>query len=129
VGRGEERHFTTYHRVLNHATWSPLLLSRLLLMRFVTTFQAQERPVLVVMDGALERRWGRKIALKGRFHDAVRSQAGHVVTTQGVHWLSVMLLVTVPWCARPGAVPFLSVPTRCPATSLKRGRRQRTMPV
>lgn len=128
VGRGEERHFTTYHRVLNHATWSPLLLSRLLLILLVTTFQAPDRPVLLVMDGTLERRWGRKIAIKGRFHDAVRSQAGHVVTTEGVHWLSVMLLVTVPWCARPWALPFLTVPTLCPATSLKRGRRHRTMP-
>jgi hypothetical protein len=23
MGRGEERHFTTYHRVLNRAVWSP----------------------------------------------------------------------------------------------------------
>jgi hypothetical protein len=27
-----------------------------------------------------QRRWGRRIAYKGRFHDAVRSQTGHVVT-------------------------------------------------
>jgi hypothetical protein len=128
VGRGDERHFTTYHRVLNHAIWSPLRLSRLLLTLLVATFQAKDRPVLLVMDGTLERRWGRKIALKGRFHDAVRSQPGHVVTTEGVHWLSVMLLVTLPWCARPWALPFLTVPTRCPATSLKLGRRHRTMP-
>jgi hypothetical protein len=26
VGRGEERHFTTYHRVLNRAVWSPFSL-------------------------------------------------------------------------------------------------------
>lgn len=31
VGLGEERHFTTYHRVLNRAVWSPLRLSRILL--------------------------------------------------------------------------------------------------
>jgi len=26
VGRGEERHFTSYHRVLNRAVWSPFSL-------------------------------------------------------------------------------------------------------
>jgi hypothetical protein len=87
-GRGEERHFTTDHRVLNHATWSPLLLSHLLLTRLASTFQAHDRPVRCVLDGTVERRWGRTIALKGRFHDAVRSQPGQVVTTEGVQWLA-----------------------------------------
>ncbi len=128
VGRGRERHFTTYHRILNHAVWSPLQLSRLLLTLLLTTFQAKGTPVLLLIDGTLERRWGRKIAIKGRFHDAVRSQSGHVVTTEGIHWLSVMLLVTLPWCARPWALPFLTVPTMCPSTSLKLQRRHRTMP-
>lgn len=31
VGLGGERHFTTYHRVLNRTVWSPLRLSRILL--------------------------------------------------------------------------------------------------
>jgi len=31
VGLAEERHFTTDHRLLNRAVWSPLTLSRLLL--------------------------------------------------------------------------------------------------
>ena len=26
MGRGDERHFTTYHRVLNRAVWSPFAL-------------------------------------------------------------------------------------------------------
>ena len=32
VGLRDERHFTTYHRVLNRAQWSPLRLSRTLLI-------------------------------------------------------------------------------------------------
>ena len=31
MGRDDERHFTTYHRVLNRAVWSPFHLSRILL--------------------------------------------------------------------------------------------------
>jgi hypothetical protein len=30
TGRDDERQFTTYHRVLNRAAWSPLALSRIL---------------------------------------------------------------------------------------------------
>ncbi|CAM3749099.1 transposase [Polaromonas hydrogenivorans] len=31
MGLGQERHFQTYHRVLNRATWSSLAVSRILL--------------------------------------------------------------------------------------------------
>jgi len=80
MGRGEERHFTTYHRVLNRAVWSPFHLSRILLGLLVMAFLAPDAPLILLIDGTLERRWGRRIASKGRLHDAVRSQSGHVVT-------------------------------------------------
>ena len=111
MGRGDERHFTTYHRVLNRAVWSPLHLSRMLLGLLVMVFLAPDAPLVLLIDGTLERRWGRRIAYKGRFHDAVRSQTGHVVTSEGIHWLSLMLLVSVPWCRRQWALPVISVPT------------------
>ncbi len=78
VGLGGERHFTTYHRVLNRTIWSPLRLSRILLHLLVTAFLAPDAPLVLLIDGTLERRWGPKIALKGRYHDAVRSTSGHV---------------------------------------------------
>jgi len=65
---------------------------------------------------------------KRRFHEAVRSQQGHVVTSEGIHGLCLAMLVPVPWSGRPWAVPFLTVPTRTPATSAKLGRRHRTTP-
>src|SRR5215470_1842459 len=80
MGRGDERHFTTYHRVLNRAVWSPFELSRILLRLLVMVFLSADAPLILLIDGTLERRWGRRIAYKGRFHDAVRSQRGHVVT-------------------------------------------------
>lgn len=126
MGRGDERHFTTFHRVLNRAVWSPLRLSRILLGLLVMAFLALDAPLILLIDGTLERRWGRRIAYKGRFHDAVRSQTGHVVTSEGIHWVCLMLLVPVPWCQRPWALPILSVPTLTPATSAKLGKRHRT---
>jgi hypothetical protein len=40
MGRGNERHFTTYHRILNRAVWSPVHLSRILLGLLVMVFLA-----------------------------------------------------------------------------------------
>jgi hypothetical protein len=82
----------------------------------------------MLVDTTLVRRTGRRIVWKGRFHDAVRSQPGHVVTTEGIHWLCLAVLVPVPWSRRPWALPFLSIPTLTPATSAKLGRRHRTTP-
>jgi hypothetical protein len=128
VGLSEERHFTTYHRVLNRAAWSPLMLSRILLGLLVSTFLAPDAPLILLIDGTLERRWGPKIALKGRYHDAVRSTKGHPVTTEGIHWLCLMVLVPSPWSAREWALPFLAIPTRSPALSRALGRSHRTVP-
>ena len=128
VGLGDERRFTTYHRVLNRAVWSALVLSRLLLDLLVRTFLAPDAPLELVVDGTLERRRGRKVAWKGRFHDAARSQSGHVVTSDGIHWVCVMLLVPVPWCRRRWALPFLAIPTFSPTISAKLGKPHRTAP-
>src|SRR5919201_2231309 len=76
VGLRDERHFTSYHRVLNRAIWSPLRRSRLLLEVIVSTLLPPHAPVILLIDGTLVRRTGRRIAWKGRFHDAVRSQKG-----------------------------------------------------
>jgi DDE superfamily endonuclease len=128
VGLGEERRFTTYHRVLNRGVWSALVLSRLLLDLLVRTFLASDAPLELVVDGTLVRRRGRKVAWKGRFHDATRSQSGHVVTSDGIHWVCVMLLVPVPWSRRRWALPFLAIPTFTPAISARLGKPHRTAP-
>jgi hypothetical protein len=127
VGVAEERHCTTYHRVLNRAVWSPLVLSRLLLGLLVLTFLAPGLPLLLVIDETLERRRGKKIVYKGRFRDAVRSRGPHVVTSEGIHWLCMTLLVPVPWSRRLWACPFLTVPALAPATSAKLGKRHRPL--
>src|SRR5687767_12857951 len=92
MGLGGERRFTTSHRVLNRGVWSALVLSRVLLGLLVRTFLAPDAPLELVVDGTLERRRGRKVAWKGRFHDATRSQSGHVVPNDGIHWVCVLTL-------------------------------------
>ena len=128
VGLRDDRHFTTYHRVLNRAQWSPLRLSRTLLALIVRTLLAADTPIILLVDSTLVRRTGRRLVWKGRFHDAVRSQQRHIATSEGIHWLCLAVLVPVPWSHRPWALPFLSIPTLAPATSAKLGRRHRTTP-
>jgi len=127
-GLNDEGHFTTDHRVLNRAVWSPLALSQILLGLIVAAFVGADAPLLLVIDDTLERRYGRRVAYKARYHDPVRSASGHVVTTSGVRWLCVCALVRVPWCRRPWALPFLTVPCPTPAVSARLGKRQRTVP-
>src|SRR5436305_11734941 len=61
VGLAHHPNFTTYHRVLNRARWSPLVLSRLLLGLLVSTLLPAGAPLVLLVDETLERRRGAKI--------------------------------------------------------------------
>lgn len=126
LGLAGERRFTTYHRVLNRAEWSALATSRILLALLCRYFLAPEEALVLLVDDTLERRQGRKIAWKGRFRDPVRSTASKQVTAAGRRWGCLMLLVPVPWSARPWALPLLTAPALAPATSATLGKRHRT---
>ena len=52
---------------------------------------------------------GPKISARGIYRDPVRSSKGHFVKASGLRWLSVMLLVRVPWADRIMALPFLTL--------------------
>ncbi len=108
MGLGQARHFTNYHRVLNRNTWSAHALSRRLLIRLVDAFVPDGEPVVIGPDDTIERRWGTKIKKRGIYRDPVRSSHGHFVKASGLRWLSLMLLVPVPWAGRVWALPFLT---------------------
>ncbi len=100
--------FQSYHRVLNRAVWSSLAVSRVLLGLLVATF-VPTGPVILGIDETLERRWGKKIAAKGVYRDAVRSSKEFFVKCSGLRWVCLMLLVPIPWANRVWALPFLTV--------------------
>lgn len=108
VGLSGERRFETYHRVLNRAVWSSWALSQVLLRWLVKTFAATG-PILIGIDDTIERRRGAKIKAKGIYRDPVRSSHSHFVKASGLRWLSLMLLVPIPWAQRVWALPFLTV--------------------
>jgi len=108
MGMSDEEHFQNYHRVLNRAVWSSLAVSRVLLGLLVGAFTSGE-PIVVAIDDTIERRRGAKIKAKGIYRDPVRSSQGHFVKASGLRWLSLMLLVPIPWAKRVWALPFLTV--------------------
>lgn len=126
VGLGNEPQFQNYHRVLNRASWSGLHASRLLLTLLLLTFVPGNEPLLLAADETLERRRGRKISAKGFFRDPVLSSEKKHVVSSGVRWVSLMLLVPVPWSRRVWALPLLTMPALHPDTSVAQGKRHKT---
>jgi hypothetical protein len=107
MGLSQERHFQNFHRVLNRAVWSNLALSACLLPVLLATF-LPHGPVVLGIDETIERRRGARIRAKGIYRDPVRSSKSHFVKASGLRWISLMLLVRIPWAARVWALPFLT---------------------
>src|ERR671917_1835694 len=122
AGLGHAPGFANFHRVLSEARWSGLALAERLLALLVAAF-APDGPVVLALDDTLERRWGRRIRARGIYRDPVRSSHGHFVKASGLRWLSLMLVVPIPWARRPWALPFLTV--LAPSERDARGRRRR----
>lgn len=127
MGLSEEKQFGKFHRVLSRAVWSSLALSRILLGLLVTLLLSADSPLPLVIDETLERRQGAKIRAKGVFRDAVRSSKEHVVTSFGLRWISMALLVKLPWAKRPWALPFLTVLAPSERANEKLHRRHKTV--
>jgi len=108
MGLSGEKRFQNYHRVLNRAVWSSLEASHILLDLLIRAF-AMRGPVVLGLDDTIERRRGAKIKAKGIYRDPVRSSHNHFVKASGLRWLSLMLLVPIPWAKRVWALPFLTV--------------------
>lgn len=126
MGLSEEKQFQNYHRVLNRAKWSGLVVSRILLGLLVATFVGLGGPLILGADETLERRQGEKIKAKGVFRDNARSSHQYPVYSFGLRWLSMMLLVSVPWSARVWALPFLTVLAPSERSNVANGKRHKT---
>ena len=108
MGLSDDTGFARYHHVLNRAVWSPLKLSRVLLLLLVQHLDQGDSPLVFGIDETLERRRGKQIKAKGIYRDAVRSSGSHFVKASGLRWISLMLLTTIPWARRTWALPVLT---------------------
>lgn len=96
VGLDNRPDFSKYHHVFNRDAWSPLRLARILL---ITAVQCLARPgarLTFAIDETLERRWGRRIRIRGHYRDTLASSRDTSVSTSGIRWIVLALIVTPP---------------------------------
>jgi len=125
MGLASIPNFSKYHRVLSRAKWNGLTLSKILFGLLVKLLP-ESWPILIAVDETLERRRGKKIKAKGVYRDAVRSSQTNVVTSFGLKWECMMLIIPLPWCKRPWALPFLTVLAPSKKSNEKASRRHKT---
>jgi DDE superfamily endonuclease len=115
-GNAQATNWSLFHQVLNRASWSPLALSRHLLLLIVETFVPAGACVDLVIDETLERRWGSQISKRGHYRDSALSSRERSVSSPGLRWIVMAVVVTLPWTKQKWALPFLCVltTTRCP---------------
>ena len=126
MGLKDDPQYQNYHRVLNRAKWCGLTASRILLGLLVQAFVLLNRPIIIGVDETLERRKGDQLKQKGVFRDAVRSSQKYLVHSFGLRWISMMLIVSVPWSSRTWALPFLTINAPSEATNKANSKRHKT---
>ena len=127
MGLGQCAAFSTYHRVLNRAVWSSLRASRILLGLLVATC-APTGPLVIGIDATLERRRGPQMTAAGIYRDPVRSSRSHFVKARALRWVSLMLLVPIPWAGRTWALPVLTARAPSERYDEEHGQRHKAVP-
>jgi len=125
MGVSKEKRFEKYHRVFNRAKWNSMMGTKILLGLLVQLLPSAF-PILIIVDDTIERRKGRKIKAKGCYRDACRSTEKVVVKCFGLKWICLMLIVPLPWCQRPWALPFMTLLAPSKKCDEARGRKHKT---
>lgn len=126
-GNAQAGDWSRFHHVLNRARWSPLAVSRQLLLLIVETFVPAGACVDLVIDETLERRWGSEISKRGHYRDSALSSKKRSVSSPGLRWIVMAVVVTLPWTTQRWALPFLCVLTTTPEVSEQLGKRHKTI--
>ena len=126
-GNDQATNWSSFHQVLNRARWSPLAVSRQLLVLIVETFVPAGASVDLVIDETLERRWGSKISKRGHYRDSALSSRERSVSSPGLRWIVMAVVVTLPWTKQRWALPFLCVLATTPEVSERLGKRHKTV--
>ena len=102
------KHWSVYENVFRRARLKLLVLGRLL-FRLALTLVPPEAVILLVVDESLVRRYGPFVPGVGMHRDSVRSSRGRHQVTPGHKWVTLGVVVWLPFMGRPVALPVLSV--------------------
>jgi len=125
MGLSNGKRFEKYHRVLNRAKWNGVTGAKILLGLLVQLLP-ESLLILIAVDETIERRSGKKIKAKGCYRDACRSTEKLVIKCFGLKWVCLMLIIKLPWCARPWALPFMTILAPSKKCNEKRNRKHKT---
>jgi hypothetical protein len=106
AGLAQVWHHARAHRFFSAARWCPHQVGLILAELIVTRLLVPGAPVMVVVDDTLFRRRGKRVHGVGWFHDG--SAAGQLKLGFGNNWVVAAIIVTLPFCARPVALPVLA---------------------
>jgi len=126
MGLAEQPGFGRYHEALNRARWNARDVARRLLLHLLAVLSPSGE-VVIGIDDTIERRWGGKIKARGIYRDPVRSSHGHFVKTSGLRWLSLAVMLPIPFAGRRWALPFLTVLAPSARWSEGQGRRHKAL--
>ena len=126
MGLADQPGFGRYHEALNRARWDARDVARRLLLHLLAELSPNGE-VVIGIDDTIERRWGGKIKARGIYRDPVRSSHGHFVKTSGLRWLSLAVMLPVPFAGRRWALPFLTVLAPSARWSEAQGRRHKAL--
>jgi DDE superfamily endonuclease len=125
IGFIEQFNPSTYHRVLSHRRWNATRLARIMI-GFLLDRYAPRGMVRLCGDETIDGHRGKKVYGKARHRDAVRSSHSHTVFRYGHKWIVLAILIELPCCNRPFALPILIALYRDKATNAREGRRHKT---
>jgi hypothetical protein len=126
MGLADQPGFGRYHAVLSEARWDGRALAYKLLRHLLDRLLPAGE-VVIVPDDSIERRWGPHIRDRGIYRDPVRSSHGFFVKTAGLRWLSLAVVLPIPWARRRWALPFLTILAPSQRANAARGRRHKPL--
>jgi hypothetical protein len=126
MGLADRPGFGRYHEVLSEARWDGRALARKLLVHLLDRLLPAGE-VVIVPDDSIERRWGPRIRDRGIYRDPMRSSRGFFVKTSGLRWLSLAVVLPIPWPKHRWALPFLTILAPSQRANAERGRRHKPL--
>jgi hypothetical protein len=94
------------HWFFSRARWNPDDLGLAAAKLVVALLVPAGEPVLVAIDDTLFRRRGKKVWAASWFHDG--SAQGKHKTGRGNNWVVLAIVVSLPFCTRPFALPVMA---------------------
>ena len=116
------KRYQTYTNVLSRAKLPMLSMARILFY-LILRMTEDDVPVMLAIDETLVRRYGPYVPAIGMHRDAVRSTKKRNVLSPGHKWVTVAVLLELPFMNRPVALPILSTLYTSPKLA-KRNRKE-----